>query len=292
MKELMRKRTEESHRNTFAGKREQAEKEYLERNDNALFPDLVRDFKMEPLKTKAKELVEAINWAGVEMVYKNLTQIIETASFSRGMSGKEGDLNQIQKKFLEDWARACSRLKVYYEEYRKFRMSLKDDESLNLLNSYFDEEASKMVPRTFGSTAKTLVERTQGLAKDVGVEFPHDLILPNRYRGFEGTEATIKTIELKKSQDSKRENRKICVCTSPDVFFAGVCRKKVGVLNNRLWAQYYCRNCGGFCRGSMFKLTKTDKGVSVYPAGSVPSDWDGKIYEQSELDAHVKSIVK
>ena len=92
-------------------------------------------------------------------------------------------------------------------------------------------------------------------------------------------------------KDKKKVERKICSCASPDVFFAGVCRKKIGVLD-KLWAQYYCRKCGGFRRGDMMDLIKTDKGVAVYPAGVVPSDWDGKVYEPSELDAHVRSMVK
>jgi hypothetical protein len=92
-------------------------------------------------------------------------------------------------------------------------------------------------------------------------------------------------------KDKKKNERKICSCASPDVFFAGVCRKKTGVLD-KLWAQYYCRKCGGFRRGDMMDIIKKDKGFAVYPAGVVPSDWDGKVYEPSELDAHVKSMVK
>ena len=89
----------------------------------------------------------------------------------------------------------------------------------------------------------------------------------------------------------KKEKQKICTCSSPDVFFAGVCRKKIGVLD-KLWAQHYCRKCGGFRRGDMFDIIKTDKGFGVYPAGVIPSDWDGKVYESEELDAHVRSLVK
>ena len=96
------------------------------------------------------------------------------------------------------------------------------------------------------------------------------------------------SVDLK---DKKKAERKICSCASPDVFFAGVCRKKIGVLD-KLWAQHYCRKCGGFRRGDLMDLIKTDKGIAVYPAGVVPSDWDGKVYEESELDEHVKSIVK
>lgn len=99
---------------------------------------------------------------------------------------------------------------------------------------------------------------------------------------------------VKYSQDvsgRKKAKREICSCASPDVFFAGVCRKKIGVLD-KLWAQHYCRKCGGFRRGDLMELRKTDKGIAVYPAGVVPSDWDGRVYEQSELDAHVKSMVK
>ena len=91
--------------------------------------------------------------------------------------------------------------------------------------------------------------------------------------------------------DKKKEGRKICFCASADVFFAGVCKKKVGVID-KLWTQYYCRKCGGFRSGNMFDIIKTDKGFATYPAGAVPSDWDGKVYEPSELDAHVRSLVK
>ena len=91
--------------------------------------------------------------------------------------------------------------------------------------------------------------------------------------------------------DKKSEAHKICTCASPDVFFAGICRKKVGVVD-KLWTQYYCRKCGGFCSGDMFDIVKTDNGFATYPAGVIPSSWDGKVYEQqSELDAHVRRLV-
>ena len=56
-------------------------------------------------------------------------------------------------------------------------------------------------------------------------------------------------------------------------------------------ARYYCRKCGGFRSGKMFDVVRTGNGIATYPAGVLPPDWDGKIYEETELDEHVKNLL-
>ena len=84
--------------------------------------------------------------------------------------------------------------------------------------------------------------------------------------------------------------RKICTCAEPETFFAGVVMVRI-IKSKKPSAQYYCRKCGGFRRGNMFDVIRTGNGIATYPAGVLPPDWDGKIYEKTELDEHVKNLL-
>ena len=84
--------------------------------------------------------------------------------------------------------------------------------------------------------------------------------------------------------------RKICICAEPETFFAGVVMVRI-IKSKKPSAQYYCRKCGGFRRGNMFDVIRTGNGIATYPAGVLPPDWDGKIYEKTELDEHVKNLL-
>lgn len=84
--------------------------------------------------------------------------------------------------------------------------------------------------------------------------------------------------------------RKICICAEPETFFAGVVMVRI-INSKKPSAQYYCRKCGGFRRGNMFDVIRTGSGIATYPGGVLPPDWDGKIYEKTELDEHVKNLL-
>ena len=84
--------------------------------------------------------------------------------------------------------------------------------------------------------------------------------------------------------------RKICICAEPETFFAGVVMVKI-VKSKKPSAQYYCRKCGGFRCGNMFDVIRTGSGIATYPGGVLPPDWDGKIYEKTELEEHVKNLL-
>lgn len=84
--------------------------------------------------------------------------------------------------------------------------------------------------------------------------------------------------------------RKICICAEPETFFAGVVMVRI-IKSKKPSAQYYCRKCGGFRRGNMFDVIRTGNRIATYPAGVLPPDWDGKIYEKTELDEHVKNLL-
>ena len=89
---------------------------------------------------------------------------------------------------------------------------------------------------------------------------------------------------------SKELTREICACADPETFFAGVVMVRI-IKSKKPSAQYYCRKCGGFRRGNMFDVIRTNNGIVTYPAGVLPSDWDGKILTISELDARVKRLI-
>ena len=89
---------------------------------------------------------------------------------------------------------------------------------------------------------------------------------------------------------SNGSKRKICVCAEPETFFAGVVMVQI-IKSKKPSAQYYCRKCGGFRRGDMFDIIRTGNGIATYPAGVLPSDWDGKIYEKTILDEYVKNLL-
>lgn len=89
---------------------------------------------------------------------------------------------------------------------------------------------------------------------------------------------------------SNGSKRKICVCAEPETFFAGVVMVQI-IKSKKPSAQYYCRKCGGFRRGTMFDVIRTGSGIATYPGGVLPPDWDGKIYEKTELEEHVKNLL-
>lgn len=91
---------------------------------------------------------------------------------------------------------------------------------------------------------------------------------------------------------SDESTRKICTCAEPETFFAGVVMLRILFTEvKKPSARYYCRKCGGFRSGKMFDVVRKGNGIATYPAGVLPPDWDGKIYEETELDEHVKNLL-
>lgn len=205
---LQRKRDEEC-RNSFLGIREQQEKEYL---DGQLFPGITHSLEMIPLREKAKGLVQSIDWEDVEKIYNKLTQIIEGARMARGLSGKEGDVRKIREKLATELGDVCQMLLAYYLKYKEYAVSLEDGKSRNLFNSYFDEEASKVVPRTFTSTASRFIDSCSKALNELGdnLPVPRGLEFSKRYRMFMDDSCG-------KSADSKGVDGSCwCNCSNPE----------------------------------------------------------------------------
>ena len=103
----------------------------------------------------------------------------------------------------------------------------------------------------------------------------------------------VKGVVAKSDATSSDEStRKICICAEPETFFAGVVMLRILFTEvKKPSARYYCRKCGGFRSGKMFDVVRTGNGIATYPAGVLPPDWDGKIYEETELDEHVKNLL-
>lgn len=96
-------------------------------------------------------------------------------------------------------------------------------------------------------------------------------------------ERSMQDFKAKPVIEAPDKKRKICVCSSPEVFFGGVCRKKVGVIDG-FWVNFYCRKCLGFRTSNMVEFHQKSNGVVAYPGGLIPNDWDCKVYKSDELD--------
>jgi hypothetical protein len=108
----------------------------------------------------------------------------------------------------------------------------------------------------------------------------------------DGNDAGKGVVAKTDATSSDESTRKICTCSEPETFFAGVVMLRILFTEvKKPSARYYCRKCGGFRSGKMFDVVRKGNGIATYPAGVLPPDWDGKIYEETELDEHVKNLL-